>query len=182
MRAEAPKSLQRVEIFAERLVDCLQPIEFFLDAEPKSIGHNHTFGEDISDTQTLHAMLCHLTEKAAKRLRDAGLFARTLTLTIRYASFKTITRARTLHEPTDLDSVILATMKDLFARNRDTKQKVRLLGVSLSEFSHQQQQQLALLDTVQNERAEKLARAADRLRDKFGFDKLQRASSLPVEE
>jgi DNA polymerase-4 len=155
--------------------------EFFLDAEPKSISHNHTFGVDIEDPQTLAVMLSHLTEKTTKRLRDHGLFARTATLTIRYASFKTITRAKTFSQPTDLDAVILSTMRQLFHSNWDRSQKIRLLGVALSELSHASPQ-LSLLDATQRERQEKLARAADRLRDKFGFEKIQRGGSLRNDE
>lgn len=155
----------------------LDAFEFFVDAEPKSISHNHTFGADTVDSEVLLAMLTHLTEKACKRLRDAGLFARTLTLTIRYASFRTITRARTLREPTDLDSIILAEIKALFNAHWDRRQKIRLLGVALSDFSHSSPQ-LSLLDAAGRERQKRLARAADRLRDRFGFEKIRRASSL----
>src|ERR1700686_1600882 len=57
--------------------------EFAIDAEPKSISHNHTFGEDTADVAEMESMLSHLPQKACKRLREAGLAARTLTLTIR---------------------------------------------------------------------------------------------------
>src|SRR5690348_2432003 len=40
--------------------------EFLVDAEPKSISHNHTFGEDTDDIETLHSMLCHLSQKTCK--------------------------------------------------------------------------------------------------------------------
>ena len=70
--------------------------EFVIDAEPKSISHNHTFGEDTNDTEVLVSMLSHLSQKACKRLREAGLATRTLTLTIRYTGFDTYTRAKTL--------------------------------------------------------------------------------------
>jgi DNA polymerase-4 len=155
--------------------------EFFVDAEPKSISHNHTFGVDVDDAEALHSMLCHLTEKATKRLRDSGLYARTVTVTIRYKNFRTITRAKSLREPTDLDAVILATAKALFQPNWSRRQQVRLLGVALSQFEHAAPQ-LDLLDGGQRERQEKLARATDRLRDKFGFSKLQRGSSLRSSE
>src|SRR5690242_8444704 len=59
--------------------------EFVIDAEPKSISHNHTFGQDTDDAAALESMLSHLSQKACKRLREAGLQARTVTLTIRYA-------------------------------------------------------------------------------------------------
>src|SRR5499427_1690815 len=82
--------------------------EFLIDAEPKSISHNHTFGEDTTDVPGMESLLSHLSQKACKRLREAGLSARTLTLTIRYAGFDTYTRAKTLARPAQLDAEIFA--------------------------------------------------------------------------
>jgi DNA polymerase-4 len=151
--------------------------EFVIDAEPKSISHNHTFGEDTNDTEALHSLLSHLSQKACKRLREAGLASRTLTLTIRYAGFDTHTRAKTLSEPTQLDADIFRVFQKLFAEHRDMKRKIRLLGVSLSGLTHGGEQ-LDLLDAERRERLEKLTRAADKLRDRFGFGKVQFGGSL----
>jgi DNA polymerase-4 len=151
--------------------------EFVIDAEPKSISHNHTFGEDTSDTEALHALLSHLSQKACKRLREAGLATRTLTLTIRYAGFDTHTRAKTLSEPTQLDADIFRVFQKLFAEHRDMKRKIRLLGVSLGGLTHGGEQ-LDLLDAERRERLEKLTRATDKLRDRFGFGKVQFGGSL----
>src|SRR5215831_438330 len=82
--------------------------EFVLDAEPKSISHNHTFGEDSTNVEEMESLLSHLSQKACKRLREAGLSARTLTLTIRYAGFDTHTRCRTGSEPLQFDADIFA--------------------------------------------------------------------------
>src|SRR5436309_11079674 len=122
--------------------------EFVLDAEPKSISHNHTFGEDTDDTAVLESMLSHLSQKACKRLREAGLAARTLTLTIRYAGFDTYTRSKTLSESACLDADIFAVFLKLFREHRNLKRKIRLLGVSLSGFSHGGRQ----LDLLEAER------------------------------
>lgn len=151
--------------------------EFVIDAEPKSISHNHTFGEDTGDAEILNAMVSHLSQKACKRLREAGLAARTLTLTIRYAGFDTYTRAKTLAEPTDLDSDIFAVFQRLFREHRDAKRLVRLLGVSLSGFTHGAEQ-FDLLDAARRERLENLTKATDQLRDRFGFGKVQFGGSL----
>src|SRR5499425_2643787 len=78
--------------------------EFLIDAEPKSISHNHTFGEDVTDVAEMESLLSHLSQKACKRLREAGLSARTLTLTIRYAGFDTYTRAKTPGHPVQFDA------------------------------------------------------------------------------
>ena len=151
--------------------------EFVIDAEPKSISHNHTFGEDTNDTEVLVTMLSHLSQKACKRLRESGLATRTLTLTIRYAGFDTYTRSKTLPEPTLLDADIYSAFQNLFRAHRNTKRKIRLLGVSLSGFSHGTQQ-LDLLEAERRARLEKLTRAADILRDRFGFDSVKFGGSL----
>src|SRR5215472_13623458 len=155
--------------------------EFVIDAEPKSISHNLTFGEDSDNVNEMATILSHLSQKACKRLREAGLAARTLTLTIRYAGFETHTRAKTLAEPTQLDADIYAVFQELFCKHRDPKRKVRLLGVSLGNFTHGNKQ-LDLLDADRREKLAKLTKAADRLRDRFGFGKVQFGGSLSTEE
>ena len=151
--------------------------EFVIDAEPKSISHNHTFGEDTGDTEVLSAMLSHLSQKACKRLREAGLATRTLTLTIRYTGFDTYTRSKTLGAPTQLDADIFAAFQKLFREHRDHRRKIRLLGVSLGALTHGAQQ-LDLLSPERRAKLEKLTRAADTLRDRFGFDSVKFGGSL----
>jgi len=151
--------------------------EFVIDAEPKSISHSHTFGEDTDDSVALSAMLSHLSQKACKRLREAGLAARTLTLTIRYAGFDTYTRAKTLSAPTQLDTDIFVVFQDLFRRHRNHQRKIRLLGVSLSGLTHGVEQ-LDLLSAERRAKLEKLTRATDQLRDRFGFDSVQFGGSF----
>jgi DNA polymerase-4 len=152
--------------------------EFFVDAEAKSLSHNQTFGEDTSDRGRLESTLSYLCQKASKRVRDAGLYARTVTLTLRYADFKTISRSHTLTEPSDLDTVFFKAVDELFTRAWDGAAKLRLVGVEFSHFSAGPSGQLDLLDAGRREKLERLARATDRLRDKFGFSKLQFGGSL----
>ena len=151
--------------------------EFVVDAEPKSISQNHTFNEDTDDSAALTAVLSHLSQKACKRLREAGLAASTLTLTIRYAGFDTHTRSKSLGESTAFDAEINAVFQELFQKHLDRRRKVRLLGVSLSTFSHGGEQ-LDLLQAERRERLKKLTQATDRLRDRFGFSKVQFGGSL----
>jgi DNA polymerase IV len=151
--------------------------EFLIDAEPKSISHNHTFGEDCSNVAEMESLLSHLSQKTCKRLREAGLSARTLALTIRYAGFQTYTRSKSVEEPVHLDSDIHGIFLELFRTNRDAKRKVRLLGCALSSFTHGPEQ-LELLDPERKEKLDRLTRATDRLRDKFGFDSVQFGGSL----
>jgi DNA polymerase-4 len=110
-------------------------------------------------------------------MREAGLSARTLTLTIRYTGFDTYTRAQTLSEPTQLDGDAYRVFLSLFRTHRNPKRKIRLVGVAFSGFCHGTKQ-LDLLDPERREKLEKLTRATDKLRDRFGFEKIQFGGSL----
>jgi DNA polymerase IV len=151
--------------------------EFFLDAEPKSLSHSQTFGVDTNDREALESTLSHLCQKVSKRLRDAGLYARTVTLTLRFSDFRTITRALSLAQPSDLDTTFLAAVRELFHRSWNGKAMLRLVGVALTSFSAAAGQ-LDLLDPERRDKLERLARTTDRLRDRFGFSKLQLGGSL----
>jgi DNA polymerase-4 len=154
--------------------------EFVIDAEPKSVSHSHTFGSDTNDRRGLESMLSRLSQKGAKRLRDAGLNARTVTLRIRYAGFQTVTRSQTLPDPTHLDPVLVATLRRLFDQHWDHR-PVRLIGIEFDNLSHGANQ-MGLFDPEWREKLERLARAADQLRDRFGFAKVQFGGSLGTSE
>jgi hypothetical protein len=73
--------------------------------------------------------------------------------------------------------VVLDRVRQLFDRHWDRSRKVRLLGVALTSFTHGGEQ-LDLLDAQRREKMEKLAQAADALRDRFGFSKIQFGGSV----
>ncbi|HZV60443.1 MAG TPA: hypothetical protein VFF42_08880, partial [Candidatus Eremiobacteraceae bacterium] len=147
----------------------------------KSVSQNHTFNEDTFDGAEMEATLSHLSQKACKRLRESGLAARTLTLTIRYAGFETYTRSATLPEPSRLDADIFAMFQKLLRQHRDKRRKVRLLGVALTNLTHGNEQ-LQLLEAARREKLEKVTRVADNLRDRFGFGSVQFGGSLRRED
>jgi len=145
--------------------------------EPKSISHETTFDTDIADLEEVERTLSYLAQLVARRLRDHGLFARTVGLKLRFAPFKTLTRDITLDEPTNLDSVIFASVLSLFENTWDGKQKVRLVGVRTSNLDRGMFQR-SLIDAEQHVKLDKVLKAADRVREKFGFDAVQLARSV----
>jgi DNA polymerase-4 len=159
----------------------IDSFEFFVDAEPKSISHNQTFGHDTNEREILESTLSHLCQKAAKRLREAGLHARTVSITLRYANFTTITRSHTLTEPSDLDTIFLRTVRDLFSSAWNGTANLRLVGVEFSSFTSGSGQ-MDLLDPGRRDKLERLARATDSLRDRFGFSKVQFGGSLAARD
>ncbi|HXE75080.1 MAG TPA: DNA polymerase IV [Candidatus Xenobia bacterium] len=150
---------------------------WFVDDEQKSISHERTFLHDVGDAEELEATLAYLAQLVGQRLRAAKLHARTVMLKLRYSSFETITRAHTLRAATDLDDALFQTARQLFRRAWDRKQRVRLLGIAAGTLG-EAPAQLGLLDKEKNERREKLARAADALREKLGPDVVQTARTL----
>jgi DNA polymerase-4 len=159
----------------------IDSFEFLVDAEPKSISHNQTFGHDTNEREILESTLSHLCQKAAKRLREAGLHARTVSITLRYANFTTITRSHTLTEPSDLDTIFLRTVRDLFSSAWNGTANLRLVGVEFSSFTSGSGQ-MDLLDPGRRDKLERLARATDSLRDRFGFSKVQFGGSLAARD
>jgi DNA polymerase-4 len=137
------------------------------DADPKSISHEHTFSQDTADQGLLESTLAKLSEMVCRRLREHGLHARTIQIKLRLKDFTTITRARSLDQPTQVDTEVYETACALFRRNWKPGRLVRLLGVHAAGFT-EQNGQLDLLDDGRHERWNKALAAADRLRDKYG--------------
>ena len=145
--------------------------------EPKSISHETTFDTDVNDSEELKRSLSYLAQLVARRLRDHGFYARTVGLKLRYADFRTLTRDVTLDEPTHLDSVIYENVLRLFERARNPRLKVRLVGVRASNLERATFQR-SLLEAPARDKLDRLYAAADKVRDRFGFDALQLARSL----
>lgn len=133
---------------------------------PKSISHETTFGEDTTDTALIDATLAKLVQLVARRLREHALWSRTIQIKLRYSDFTTLTRAKTLDEATQLDNVILETVRKLFRENWSGR-KVRLLGVHAGSLTGPAGQ-LGLLDEDIRKKWGGVLAAADRLRDRFG--------------
>jgi len=143
---------------------------------PQSVSHHHTFATDVADPEAILAALSLLVQRAASRLRQLGLYARTLTLVLRTARFETRSHRRTLREPTHLDVVLLEAARSLLERNW-TGQPLRLVGVELSGLLRAGRQ-LSLLEATQQARQERLLAAADRIRERYGFRSLLLARAL----
>jgi DNA polymerase-4 len=101
--------------------------------EDKSVGAEETFETDIDDPDVIRRELLRLSGRTARALRDAGCVARTLSVKLRLASFKTITRSKTLAEPTDTARDIYAVARALYeGSGLADRARLRLVGVRAS--------------------------------------------------
>ncbi len=149
--------------------------------ERKSISAETTFFEDVSALEELEDILWPLCEKVAARCRASETAGLTLTLKLKDAKFKIVTRRRQLPEPTVLASRIFAHGRELLSAEADGKTKYRLIGIGLSDFSDAAVADKGdMLDTGTPKRAAAEAAVA-KARGKFGRDAVQTGRALKAE-
>jgi len=151
------------------------------EEKEKSISRENTFAQDVLNPAELERELLVLADDVAIRARRRGLRGRTVQIRVRYDDFSSITRRVTLPAPT-------CTARDLFDAGRRLLRErtdagvrpVRLVGIGLSGFADDGGQAVLFGATGADrpERAEKLERAADRIREKLGKDAIGRGSQI----
>jgi len=143
------------------------------DRATKSVSAETTFEDDISDAAVLTRILWTLSEKVSRGLKKADLSGRTITLKLKTASFRTLTRSHTLSAPTQLADRIFDDGQRLL-RDAADGTKFRLIGIGVSEFGETAGEDLTdLLDPAPARRAA-AERAVDAVRNKFGQQSVQR--------
>lgn len=105
--------------------------------ETKSIGAEDTFPQDLTHIEEMDEALEKIALTVCKRLHEHQLNGRTITLKIKYADFKQITRSKSFDEPLNDRKKIVATAKELLLATEPQHKKIRLLGITLSNFGEQ---------------------------------------------
>ncbi|MGN6399844.1 MAG: DNA polymerase IV [Flavisolibacter sp.] len=147
-------------------------------SEQKSLSHENTFHEDGNDIHFLHGELVRLTEKAAYDLREESKLTGCVTIKLRYADFKTVSKQEVI-DYTALDNVLMAKVKDLFNKLYKKGEKVRLLGVRFSHLVPMTVQMSLFDDAI--EKLE-LFKAVDGIKNQFGSGAVMKATSLKKKE
>ncbi|HBA84308.1 MAG TPA: DNA polymerase IV [Verrucomicrobia bacterium] len=154
-----------------------------LEYEEKSISREHTFPTDCQKRDKLEHVLKDLVDDVGRRLREAGKYATIVHLKLRWQGFQTITRQKQLDSACSDDFRLRTAAQELFDVQKLIK-PVRLIGFGVSGLTSMPTEQLSLFEaqTVQAERREKLSRAVDQIRLKFGRDSIGRAGGAKSEE
>jgi DNA polymerase-4 len=157
----------------------------FLDLSSVDDGHHHhdhsvgnetTLDKPLKETTMMEEVLWELVEEVGSRLRREKLYARCLTVKIRYSNFQTITRSRTLPSPTCFDKEIFEVVADLLRKNLTRGKAVRLLGVSASALQSAGWQE-SLLNRDKRRSFERLYKGIDDLRQKYGEESISAATT-----
>jgi DNA polymerase-4 len=143
----------------------------------KSVGAEETFDVDVADPEVIRRELLRLSRRTARALRGSGSAARTVTVKLRKADFKTITRSRTLPEPTDVTQRIYETACALYeASGLSGQARLRLVGVRATGLvpATAASTQLSLGDRPSSWPAAETA--LDRITGRFGADAVRPAA------
>ena len=143
----------------------------------KSISHETTFENDISDKEVLEKKLWSLCEKVSKRSKEKGLGGQTITLKLKTKEFKLISRSCTIDEPTQIGELIFQNSKTLLDRE-DDKIKYRLIGVGISNLKDSELCDLYDLINISKTKNAKIEYAIDDIRNKFGKDLIKKGRSI----
>jgi DNA polymerase IV len=141
----------------------------------KSVSSEETFADDIDDPGQIAREVLRCAVRVGQRLREGGLAGRTVTLKLRFADFRTITRSRTLPAPSDNDNELYQVARELLEKLRLGGAAIRLVGVGVSNLAGEG----APVQLELEERGAAWAaavRAADAVRARFGEGALDRAS------
>jgi DNA polymerase-4 len=138
------------------------------DGERKSVSSETTFNEDISDPGLLEDILWRQCQRVADRAKHSNVEGRVVTLKLKTADFRTITRRASLGDATQLAQVIFRTGRTMLARETNGG-RYRLLGIGISELVDARADAADLADPKALKRA-KAERASDKAREKFGND------------
>jgi DNA polymerase IV len=148
----------------------------------KSIGAEETFARDVDDPRVVKRELLRLSDRTAARLRATGQVGRTVSIKVRFADFTTITRAKTLREPTDVARVVYDTALALYDALGLERARIRLVGVRVEGLAAAAAtpRQLALGGTGEDWR--EAERAVDRAAARFGAGAVVPATLVAREE
>jgi len=144
----------------------------------KSISHEETFIDNISDQDKLFAYLFKMSEKVSFRLHSNSLKGNTVFIKVRYSDFSTYSRQKSLKAAVNSSEEIYRTAKKLLKNDNLLKKPLRLLGVGVSNLCSEGKEQLNLFAEADDQ----LDQTIDELKRKYGFDKISRARKLYLDK
>ena len=146
----------------------------------KSIGNSTTAPRDLESGEDVKMILYVLADSVARRLREQGLKGRTIHISVRDNSLFSFTRQKTLLSYTNLTGEIAREALSLFREHYQWKRPVRSVGISVSDLEADTicSQTGLFCDEVKREKMERLDKALDRLKVRFGTFAVQPAVLL----
>jgi len=149
--------------------------------ENKSISRSTTLPIDIVEFEYAKSILLKLTEEIGEVARKSSFKGKTVSIVIKFSDFTSITRQKSI-SPTYLTKEIYLTGVALLSENWSDRRPIRLLGIGLSNIEDNSTEQLSIFDIIgtqsKDKKEEDIERTIDKLRERFGSDKIKRAKTM----
>lgn len=149
------------------------------DRPPRTISRETTFHQATGADDEIRGTLFYLTERAMRAVRDKGMLARRVELTIRYADWKQHTAGRTLSEPAGNDDEAFAEVERLLERLHTRRVRLRHVGIVLSQFVRKGDVG-RLLEPAEHKRRRELYAATDAIRGRYGHGAVISGKSIEL--
>ena len=151
--------------------------------DAKGYSNSITTEENITTIETANTILLSLCDSVTEHMRSDGVRANGVSVTIRYLDFKNRSHQKKLDHATDSASEVYDVAKSLLAELWKDKRPLRLMGVALTNVTKDTSaQQLSLFDEpnwqIKQEKRERLDKTVSAIRNKFGFDAIQRGALI----
>lgn len=148
---------------------------------PKSIGNSTTPPHDINTKHQAKIIFRHLADSVASRLHDEKMKGFTISISLRDIQLVTITRQKRISKATNNSTEILKTAMMLLEENYTFNIPLRSIGISVSNLiDNPEFEQISIFENTKesNQKQAIIDDTIDKLRDKFGYNVIKRASAV----
>lgn len=142
----------------------------------KGYSNSTTVETDVITSEEAYRILLSLADTTSARMRADGVRAFCIGVTIRGNDFRDRSHQKKLVEATDITNDIFEYSKQLFDELWDKKMPLRLLGISLTNVTDDENVQITLFGDDKKEKARAVDRAVDEIRSKYGIDTISRGA------
>ena len=153
----------------------------YIKEKPKGVGNSITLPEDVTNIEKLEEIVLALTEQVTYRLRKEKLLARVVNVQLRNKNFVDTSHQKKLAIATASTKEIFHLAKELLKQMYIKGTPIRLVGVRVDDLTDKEERQISLFHDPHNEKQEKLDKAIDQLKEKYGYHSITRAGNIGVE-
>ena len=146
--------------------------------KPKGIGNSITLPVDYNNIDEINKILLKLTEQVTYRLRKEKMLANVVNVQLKDKDFRVYSHQRKMDSPTSSTKIIYNEVKKLANELYKKGTLIRLVGVRVDNLIDEKDKQISLFEDEQNEKQEKIDNALDKLKDKYGYNFIKRATDI----
>lgn len=148
---------------------------------PKSIGNSTTLVNDVNNIENLNEILLTLAEYVAYRLRKYKMTANVVNVGLRTKDFKDFSHQKKLDYATSNTKDIYLNAKELL-KEMYKGEEIRLVALRVDKLTNKNETQISLFETEKEQKQEKLDEVLDKLKEKYGYEKITRAGKMKMEK